>query len=392
MEPVTHLLTGACLARTGFHRRVAYATAAMAVAAEFPDIDTVWRLRGPISGFEHHRGITHTFLGVPFEAGFLLLAVFAWDAVRKRRWTAANGSKRPSARSVPRRWGALYGLLVLALLSHLLLDYTNNYGLRPFFPFNDRWYAGSIVFIFDPLMFAVLLGGLLLPALFRLVSREVGAGEGSVPGSGWARAALAGVCLLWGVRTYEHGRALDLAERTTLRAPANASVADDRLPEPDVGLPSTDAGDLPVSPEQARPLLQPLRASANPDPLSIFRWYTAVDFGPAYRLGWVDSRVGSSVPGRLLMKPEPTPSLEEAERSRLGRIYLDWSSMPFISVDTETEEPQVPGTRTILFEDPRFMGEMPVPHRKGPPPLTGEVLLRPDGTVGAEGMDGQYGR
>ena len=45
MEPVTHLLTGACLARTGFHRRVAYATAAMTVAAEFPDIDTVWSLR-----------------------------------------------------------------------------------------------------------------------------------------------------------------------------------------------------------------------------------------------------------------------------------------------------------------------------------------------------------
>ena len=34
MEPVTHFLTGACLARTGFNRRTAYATLAMTLAAE----------------------------------------------------------------------------------------------------------------------------------------------------------------------------------------------------------------------------------------------------------------------------------------------------------------------------------------------------------------------
>ena len=36
----------------------------------------------------------------------------------------------------------------------LLLDWTNNYGLRPFFPFNPRWYAGSFVFIAEPVMWA----------------------------------------------------------------------------------------------------------------------------------------------------------------------------------------------------------------------------------------------
>ena len=39
------------------------------------------------------------------------------------------------------RWGLLYGFVLIALLSHLLLDWTNNYGLRPFFPFNPHWYA-----------------------------------------------------------------------------------------------------------------------------------------------------------------------------------------------------------------------------------------------------------
>jgi hypothetical protein len=39
----------------------------------------------------------------------------------------------------------------------LLLDWTNNYGLRPFFPFNPRWYAGSFVFIAEPVIWALLI-------------------------------------------------------------------------------------------------------------------------------------------------------------------------------------------------------------------------------------------
>ncbi len=412
MEPVTHLLTGACLARTGFHRRVAYATGAMAVAAEFPDIDTIWSLRGPVSGFEHHRGITHTFLGVPFEAGILLLAGFAWHAARQRRRASQTlqpaGKTGPRSRfgDVPVRWGALYGLLVLALLSHLLLDYTNNYGLRPFFPFNDRWYAASIVFIFDPLMFVLLLAGLLLPLLFRLVGREIGAKDQSMAGSGWARAALMGVLLLWGVRTFEHSRAIALADRTTLRAPESSAAVDAPPPEADIGTAEVQGkgSEALGAAEPARPLLQPLRALASPDPLSIFRWYTATDFGPADQLGVADSRVETLVPGRLLVKPAPTPALAAAERSELGRVYLDWSPMPFLSVGESVGDgtggsmgdsggPLADeGTRTVFFEDPRFMGDMPFLHRSGPPPLTGEVLLDSKGRVAAEGMDGRFGR
>ncbi len=376
----------------------------MAVGAEFPDIDTVWSLRGPISGFEHHRGITHTFLGIPFEAGLLLLAVFAWHTTRRGRpfdegAGARKRADRISLTGIPVRWGALYGLIVLAMLSHLLLDYTNNYGLRPFFPFNDRWYAGSIVFIFDPLMFAMLLAGLVFPALFGLVGREIGAKQTSPAGSGWARAALAGVLLLWGSRVYEHRRALEVAERTTLRAPAAGPVGNAALPEagrpgPDGsnGLSAADGGELPLAEEPVRLSLQPLRALASPDPLSIFRWYTAVDFGPAYQLGVADSRSATSVPGRILVKPEPSSLLTAAERSRLGRMYLHWSPMPFLSVGAGSGETGQRGTQTVWFEDPRFMGEMPVFHRGGPPPLTGAVVLRPDGTVLAEAMDGQYQR
>ena len=35
----------------------------------------------------------------------------------------------------------------LAVLSHILLDYTNNYGVHPYWPFDNRWIYGDSVFI-----------------------------------------------------------------------------------------------------------------------------------------------------------------------------------------------------------------------------------------------------
>ena len=162
MEPVTHILTGAVLARSGFNRKAAYATAAMAIAAEFPDIDTLWSAAGPLQAFEHHRGITHTFIAVPFEAALITAAFFLFHRLRK-----------PSTKAPP-NWAWLYAGTLVALLSHLLLDWTNNYGIRPFFPFNPRWYAGSFVFIFEPVLFLILLAALVGPLLFALINAEVG--------------------------------------------------------------------------------------------------------------------------------------------------------------------------------------------------------------------------
>ena len=68
MDPVTHFLTGACLGRSGFNRKSALATVTMVLAAEAADIDVIWGIKGPIAGLQHHRGITHSFAGVPFIA------------------------------------------------------------------------------------------------------------------------------------------------------------------------------------------------------------------------------------------------------------------------------------------------------------------------------------
>jgi len=269
MEPVTHVLTGACLARAGFNRRAAYATFAMVLAAELPDIDSLWAFRGPIEVFKHHRGITHTFLGVPFEAAFVVLIVYA-----VHRWREARVAKRPKPAPVgdhvrverpltaaPLRWGLLYGFSILALLSHLLLDYTNNYGLRPFYPFNPHWYAASIVFIFDPIIFVLLLMGLLVPLLFRLVSAEVGSRRQPFTATGWPIVALFFIVVLWGVRWIEHDRAIQLATAQSLAAPPP---------------PQSETSSGAATSQQPNQALLPRYLSAegalaNPDVLSIFR-------------------------------------------------------------------------------------------------------------------------
>jgi len=349
-----------CLARTGPNRTAAYAVATMAVAAELPDIDTVWSLRGPVEGFQHHRGITHTFVGIPFEAALLVGAVWVWH-----RWRSRRGAQ-PAA-GPPARWGVLYGWAVVGLLSHLLLDYTNNYGLRPFFPFDPHWYAGSIVFIFDPLIFVLLAGGLVAPALFGLVGAEVGARRQRFRGRGWAVAALVGVVAWWGLRFVEHARAVQLGQAQSVTAPVPENAGDD----------ATDAAPVYLS---AR------RTLASPDPLSPFRWSTVTEFGPVYQLGEADTRLGTLRAGEVLT---PKPTWDAAERraagSPLGRAYLDWSAMPFI------EETAVSGGGSVVtFRDPRFLGGWLGEH--GRSALTGVVEVGADGRVVEQTLDGRVER
>lgn len=377
MEPVTHVLTGMCLSRCGPHRSLRYATVAMAIAAELPDIDVLWGLRGPVSGFEHHRGITHTLVGIPFEAAFLVLLLYLFDSAQRRRSHLAEPAhSRPQ---LPLRLGALFGFTFVALLSHLLLDYTNNYGLRPFFPFNAKWYAASIVFIFDPVIFILLLAGLVLPWLFSLINQEISGRQKEPASPAWAMAALLGVFLIWCFRAYEHGKAIDLGSTQAIRQPAQIAT-------PEVGMQGAAVNAAPVH----RPLLTPQRTWASPDPLNPFRWYLVNDFGPVYTTSVADTKTGALDLGQTLEKTADSPPLLRAKESRLGRIYLDWSAMPLVRVAplhmANSDE------TSVLFKDLRFAGGPTFLQRDSEPPLTGEVRLNSAGHVLAEGINGRFGR
>ncbi|QMV19359.1 metal-dependent hydrolase [Granulicella sp. 5B5] len=421
MEPVTHVLTGACLARAGFNRRAAYATLTMAIAAEMPDIDTLWSLRGPVEGFAHHRGITHTFVGLPFEAAALVGAVYLlhrWRVARAKRVRIGQKFSAKPLTKAPVRWWALYGCALVALLSHLLLDYTNNYGLRPFYPFNTHWYAASIVFIFDPVMFGLLLVALAVPSLFGLVSAEVGAKRPVFRGRGWAIAALLCVLGWWTLRYMERQRAVEIAMLQSYeqqQAPVAMPVPSPSAPAPesspdasgreagtqtaaDGAMGERTAAVVSVPPaQQQSELVQPppvlltvQRVEASPEPVNPFHWAVVMDFGPLYQLATIEARSGTVLMSEVTYpKPPSDAAIRAAEASALGRAYLDWSAMPVITEDEPTVGGAASSTRKVTFRDPRFMGSVSWLERSGRTPLTAEVKVNAAGRVVEETMDGR---
>src|SRR5438270_13212654 len=111
----------------------------MVIAAEIPDIDVVVYFVDPVSGFAHHRGFTHSLIGIPFDALLTLGILKLYWSWRRRRKLLPTG-RSWEAWEQP-RWGLLFLFSCLATASHLLLDFTNNYGLRPFTPFYVKWYS-----------------------------------------------------------------------------------------------------------------------------------------------------------------------------------------------------------------------------------------------------------
>jgi inner membrane protein len=345
MEPITHLMTGACLARAGFNRKAAYAAVTMTLAAEAPDLDTLWSIDGPIAAFQHHRGWTHTFFGLPFEAAIVVGVIWLFHRWRTKRKDPAKPPRSPV------RWGLLYCFSLVALLSHLLLDWTNNYGLRPFFPFNPRWYAGSFVFVFEPVLFLVLLIALVAPALFGLVGSEVGARRPAFRGQGWAIAALLAMVALWTLRFVEHDKAVQLAQAADYNG---ASI---------------------------------LRVAADPYPINPFHWQTVAETPQLYQIATADTfnnTIATSGQAQVIYKPPTTLATLVAKRSWLGEIYLDWSQWPVVTqTDTDPD-----GLTPVTFRDLRFLYDPPLFSGREKAPLSGTAYVNDDRRVVRMEIDG----
>ena len=311
MEPVTHFLTGACLGRAGLNRKTALATLTLTLAAEAPDLDVLGSIHGSAFGFAHHRGFTHSFVGIPLDAAAVVGFVYLIWRLRGRKVKDPN---------LPPRWGLLFLYACIAGMSHILLDFTNNYGVRPFWPFSEKWYSWDIVFIFEPVMFALLVLGLVIPGMFALIDKEIGARRRGSRGRVAAALALAGVVLLWGVRDYEHRRAVNALEARTYNG------------------------------------ADPLRVSAYPKWIDPFHWYGVVETPAFFALAPVNS-LGPEVDpeGQLEIryKPEETPVTLAAKKSYVGRAFLDWAQYPI----TETEAlPSPQDGYIVTFLDLRFSG------------------------------------
>ncbi len=237
----------------------------MALAAEAPDLDMLGNFKGPVFGFAHHRGFTHSFLGLFLVSALVVGFMYLIWRLRGRKTNNPN---------LPPRWALLFLYAYLAGLTHILLDFTNGYGVRPFWPFSEKWYSWDIVFIADPILLLFLVAGLLVPIFFSLVDRELGVRQKAPAGRIGATLALLGVLGVWGVRDYQHRRAVNALK---------AYVYDKA---------------------------EPIRASAYPNWWNPFSWNGVVETQNFYATTLVDSlqpEVDPNAEMQILYKPQETP-------------------------------------------------------------------------------------
>lgn len=301
MDNLTHTLTGIAISQTGLNRKTRFATIALILAANGPDIDIVTRFRGTATYLKDHRGLTHSILGI-----FVLGAVAAGLVYLLGR----RARPKPSAPPLNARW--LFVGCWIGAGSHLLLDLTNSYGVRPFMPFSGRWCAWDIMPIIDPILLLLLASGLLLPVLFRLVSEEVG---GRKPGyRRGATFALAAMVALWGLRGLAHARVMGW-------------------------LTAHNYGDEAL-----------LSAGAFPTALNPFAWTGVVETASAFHILAVDALRGDvdAEHYETYYKPQSSPALKAALESRTGAIFARFARFLWAEVD-----PTDDGFEVIL-QDLRF--------------------------------------
>jgi inner membrane protein len=333
------------MGRAGFNRKSALTTLTMVLAAEAADVDVVWALKGSIAALQHHRGITHSFVGVPLIAAAVLGFVYLGHRLKLRlRPPRARSPEAPPR--LPIRWVYLYFCAVLAALSHLLLDYTTAYGIRLFEPFNFRWYSWDIVAIIEPIMLLALVAGLVLPSLFGLINQEIGARSKGPRGRAGAIFALLCLVMIWGVRDYQHRRAVTAMDSFTYHGAA------------------------------------PLRLAAYPYMINPFCWHGVVETPDFFETVPVDSRAPEVDDSRgvVFYKPPETDASRAAKSSYFGRVYLDWAVFPV----AEVQEFQGENSGYLAeFKDLRYT----FPDRRRGAPLGGYVVLSPDLRVRQQGMN-----
>ncbi len=316
MDAATHTLFGLALSRAAFQRRIPRPALTLALAANAPDIDIVALAGGILPYLEWHRQITHSIAAAPLLAA----AVAAIVSFRNSFW---------------RTWlAALAGVL-----SHLLLDWCNIYGVRLGAPFSEKWsQLGAIPFA-DPWVWLLLAIAFVPPWISSLVSTEIGARSSS--GRGWAVASLALLSLYGAGRAQLHARATAILESRIYGGESTL-----------------------------------MRAMALPDPVNPLRWRGVVE---TPRLWWTgEVRLGAEFDpedGRVTYKPDAA-LIEAASRAdsvrRLSRIIQApvWSATPWDGSE--------PATR-VEFGDLRA---------GGPPParLTAWALVGERGQILQDGI------
>jgi len=203
MENVTHTLVGLMMARAGLEKTTVRGTAMMLLAANVPDVDAFYFFTDRLRYLDHHRSYTHSLAFVPLMA--LLPMLLVWAKVSWRSYAAS----------------------MAGVLSHVLLDWTNPYGIQLLLPFSHRRVMLDITNIADIWIWVILFIGLLAPILPGLMSSVASANAHVMsPGARerWAWFALVALFSYECARFAAHDRAVEILSSQRYRSPSGQTV------------------------------------------------------------------------------------------------------------------------------------------------------------------------
>lgn len=299
MDTLTHTLTGILLARAGLNRLAPRATALAIVAANIPDIDVVASLGGSLNYLAQHRGFTHAPFWLPLMA---LLPLPVWWLFVRRQGVR------------PLDWLKAYLISVIALTSHIALDWMNVYGIRLKLPFSGEWMHLDLVNIADIWIWAILLLCVLGPVLGRLVESEMGASRGA--GRGMAIAGLVLVAAYIAGRAEFHSQAVKTLESRMYRRE------------------------------------MPRRVLALPSAFHPLQWTGLVETADTWHVIPLDlQREFDPEAGRVFPKADASAVRTAVLGTETARVFLDFSKAPLWRI-TPTASPE--GSVNVAIHDLRF--------------------------------------
>ncbi|HUK32082.1 MAG TPA: metal-dependent hydrolase [Candidatus Acidoferrum sp.] len=283
MDPVSQALLALAISRAGFNRLTRLATPMILVASLALDIDIFSYIGGARAYLMWRCTATHSIPGAVAIAA--VVATLFTIAGRKHA-------------TMPIRFGRAFTVCLAGTLAHVAFDLCGSYGVKLLWPFSGRWFALGLIAMLDPWVLFVLLGGILVPALFRLITEEIGAKQKSRTAARGAIAALVLLAIYAGGREILYMRAIQMLESRFYRGEAPVSVG--AFPE-----------------------------STNP-----FKWDGVVVTGAALL------RVDVPVLGRgfdpfaaqVFFKPAESAALEAARATPSASLFLSFARFPYAHV------------------------------------------------------------
>jgi inner membrane protein len=317
MEPITQVLASVALARCGFKRVTPLALPIMVTAGLAPELDWLSVFGGARAFLEWHRTATDSLVGIVVLAAliaavFVLIAPRIGQRVGKKR---AGASSAAADTTRPLRFVPAYYVALVGGGLHVLLNLTNSYGVKLLWPFSARWFAWDLTAPLDLWILFLLLAGLALPALFRMITEEIGAKGRRKAVDRGAAAALVLVAVFCCVRLVLQRRATALIAAREYHGEASNAVA--------------------AFPQSSSPLA----------------WSGVVDTDDTIdevEVPLAPGAVFDPESARVFYKAEPSPALDAARRSDVAIAFLAFAQFPLARV-----QPSGDGYRIVL-RDMRF--------------------------------------